>query len=126
MTGKVQVMVVEDDAIISEDVQRNLKKLGYSVVGAFTTGEDALAQVESLHPDVVLMDIVLHGRMNGIDAASRIHNRFHVPVVFLSAYSDQITLARAKKAKPYGYIFKPFTSDELDDVLKHVMRHPAV
>ncbi|NQT27713.1 response regulator [candidate division KSB1 bacterium] len=125
MTSKAQVLVVEDDSIISEDIQRSLKKLGYPVVGVFSSGEEALAKIESLHPDVVLMDIVLQGRLNGIDAANRIRSKFHLPVVFLTAYSDQITMARAKDAKPSGYITKPFTSDELDDVLKHVMKHPA-
>lgn len=118
MKRKSRILVVEDDSIIREDIQRSLKTLGYPVAGAFTCAEEALAEIESIRPDLVLMDIVLQGRLNGIEAACRIRSQFHVPVVFLTAYSDAITLARAEEAKPAGFIFKPFSARELDDAIR--------
>lgn len=125
MKRKTRVLVVEDDSIISEDIQRNLRKLGYPVAGTFTSAEEALDQMESIHPDLILMDIVLHGRLNGIDAAKQIRSQFHLPVIFLTAYSDRITMARARDAKPAGYIFKPFSTDELDHVIQKATKDPS-
>jgi len=104
---KSRVIVAEDESIIAEDIRRRLNSLGYDVVSVVSSGEKAIRDAETLCPDLVLMDIVLNGKMDGIEAAERIHT-FDIPVIFLTAYADQKTFERAKLSEPYGYIVKPF------------------
>ncbi len=105
---RTNVLVVEDENIVSKDIQHSLKKLGYNVVGAAATGEKALALAHEELPDIVLMDIRLKGNMNGIEAASKIKADLKIPVIYLTAYADEATLTKAKVTEPYGYIIKPF------------------
>jgi len=111
--SKTSVLVVEDENIVSKDIQHSLKKLGYVVVGAASTGEKAIALALQNKPDVVLMDIMLKGDMNGIETASRIRAELKTPVIYLTAYADEVTLAKAKVTEPYGYIIKPFKEIDL-------------
>lgn len=111
--SKPNILVVEDESIVSKDIQHSLKKLGYNVVGAAATGEKALELVRSERPDIVLMDIMLKGEMNGIETAEIIRNELAIPVIFLTAYADESTLAKAKVTEPYGYIIKPFKEIDL-------------
>ena len=106
--AQTNVLVVEDESIVSKDIQHSLKKLGYHVVGAASTGEQAVALATEHLPDIILMDIMLKGEMNGIEAADRIRRETNIPVIFLTAYADESTLAKAKVTQPYGYIIKPF------------------
>ncbi len=106
--AKTNVLVVEDEAIVSKDIQHSLKKLGYNVVGSASTGEKAIELATELKPDIVLMDIMLKGQLTGIEAAEEIKLRIDVPVIYLTAYADEGTLSRAKVTEPYGYIIKPF------------------
>lgn len=106
--SKTNVLVVEDESIVSKDIQHSLKKLGYNVVGAAATGEKAIELANETKPDVVLMDIMLKGDMNGIEAADQIRKTMSIPVIYLTAYADEGTLARAKVTEPCGYIIKPF------------------
>lgn len=110
---KINVLVVEDESIVSKDIQHSLTKLGYNVVGAASNGEKAISLAKSENPDIVLMDIMLKGDMNGIEAASTIREDYKVPVIFLTAYADEATLAKAKVTEPYGYIIKPFKEIDL-------------
>lgn len=103
-----KVLVVEDEKIVSKDIQLSLKKLGYNVVGTADTGEGAIEEALAKKPDIVLMDIMLKGNMNGIEAALQIREKMNIPVVYLTAYTDENTLERAKKSEPHGYIIKPF------------------
>ncbi len=105
--GKVQVLIVEDEAIISMDLRYKLEALGYSVVAEIKSGKEAVKAVSQLRPDVVLMDIGLIGEMDGIYAAAHIRNRFDVQVVYLTAYIDEATLERAETTEPLGYLLKP-------------------
>lgn len=105
---KINVLVVEDEAIVSKDIQHSLKKLGYNVVGAASTGEKAIEMAGNLSPDIVLMDIMLKGKLTGIDAAEEIRMKHNLPVIYLTAYADEATLSKAKVTEPYGYIIKPF------------------
>jgi len=116
----VRVLVVEDEAIVARDIQDQLRTLGYVVSGHATRGEDAVAQVQQARPDLVLMDIQLAGAMDGIAAAHAIRELTHcsVPIVFLTAFDADDTLARAKLTEPFGYILKPFTERELRTVLE--------
>lgn len=106
--AKINILVVEDENIVSKDIQQSLKKLGYNVVGSAATGEDAIELTEKNLPQLVLMDIMLKGDMSGIEAAEVIKERFNIPVIYLTAYADESTLNKAKVTEPYGYIIKPF------------------
>jgi CheY-like chemotaxis protein len=94
-------------------IKRMLKSLGYTVTGVASSGEDAVSKAESTFPDVVLMDIMLKGDMDGVEAAKKTRERFDVPVVYLTAYSDNKILERAKRTEPFGYIIKPFDERDL-------------
>lgn len=111
--SKTSVLVVEDESIVSKDIQLSLEKLGYHVVGATSKGEEAIEMALKLKPNIILMDIMLKGEINGIRATKRIHTRANIPVIFLTAYTDENTLKRAKAAKPHGYIIKPFKDVDL-------------
>jgi DNA-binding LytR/AlgR family response regulator len=111
--SKINILVVEDEIIVSKDIQQSLKKLGYNVVGACSTGEDAIEQAINHKPDLVLMDIMLKGDMSGIEAAAQIKSKGNIPVIYLTAYADESTLNKAKITEPYGYILKPFKEIDL-------------
>ncbi len=111
--AKTRILVVEDESIIAADIVMSLRNLGYEVIATVPSGEQAISKVEADNPDIILMDIVLKGRMDGIEAAEQIHSRFRVPVVFLTAYADEKTLERAKITGPFGYIMKPFQNTDL-------------
>lgn len=106
--AKTNVLVVEDESIVSKDIQHSLKKLGYNVVGSSSTGEKAIELALDLKPDVVLMDIMLKGKLTGIDASEEIRKTLNIPVIYLTAYADEATLEKAKVTEPHGYIIKPF------------------
>ena len=116
--SKINVLVVEDESIVSKDIQHSLKKLGYNVVGASPTGEKAVELAGSENPDIVLMDIMLKGEMNGIEAAERIKALYAIPVIFLTAYADESTLSKAKITEPHGYILKPFKEIDLHTTIE--------
>ena len=113
-----RLLIVEDEVIVALDIEDRLAALGYQLVGHALTGEGALELTRELRPDLVLMDIRLQGDMDGIAAAAEIRRRFHVPVIFLTAYSEDETLERAKLAEPYGYILKPFDDRELKSAVE--------
>jgi PAS domain S-box-containing protein len=122
------ILVVEDEAIVADDIRETLTELGYSVVGTAKSGEAALAKIASAPPDLVLMDIHLAGTMDGIEAADTIHLLHGIPVIFLTAYADASLLERAKKAEPYGYVLKPYDERGLNAAIemalyKHHMEH---
>lgn len=108
-----RILLVEDEAIVAFDLSASLKRLGYEVAGVASTGEQAVALALELRPNLVLMDISLHGYMDGIEAAEAIHRRSDVPVIYLTAHSDADTFGRAKISAPFGYILKPFDEREL-------------
>jgi CheY-like chemotaxis protein len=108
-----RILVVEDEHIVAMGIKRMLKELGYTVTGIASSGEDAISKAESTFPDVVLMDIMLKGEMDGVEAAEKIRSRFNIPVVYLTAYSDDNILDRAKRTEPFGYIIKPFDEKDL-------------
>ncbi len=114
----VQVLIVEDEAIVSMDLRYKLESLGYSVSAEISFGEAAVDAVTQLHPDVVLMDIRLSGEMDGIVAAQEIRRRLDIPVVYLTSHADEDTLARAKATEPSGYVLKPFYDAELRAVVE--------
>jgi len=108
-----RILIVEDEHIVAMGIKKMVKSLGYTVTGVASSGEDAISKAESTFPDVVLMDIMLKGDMDGVEAAGEIRGRFDVPVVYLTAYSDNKILERAKRTEPFGYIVKPFDEKDL-------------
>ncbi|MCZ7357871.1 MAG: response regulator [Candidatus Methanoperedens sp.] len=108
-----QILVVEDEITIAEDIQRRLKKMGYTVPVIVSSGEEAIKKTRENNPDLVLMDIVIHGKMDGIEAAEQIRSHLDTPIVYLTAYADEKTLERAKLTEPFGYLIKPFREREL-------------
>ena len=111
--ASVRILLVEDESIVAMDMERRLSTLGYSVIEHVLSGEDAVAKAEQEKPDLILMDIHLKGKMDGIQAAERIKNTLGTPVIYITAYSDETTLARAKVTEPFGYILKPFQEREI-------------
>lgn len=120
--SRKRILIVEDDGIVAFDLESRLSGLGYEVVGRTASGADALAKVAAARPDLVLMDIMLRGDMDGVEAARTIVNQHRVPVVYLTAHADHITIEKARTTNPYGYILKPFDEDELRTTLELVWR----
>jgi len=110
---KNQIMVVEDESIVAEHIRISLQNMGYSVTSIASSGAKAIKDAEDKSPDLVLMDIVLDGEMDGIETAKIIRSRFNIPVVFLTAFSDENILERAKITEPFGYVIKPFNDTDL-------------
>ncbi|HZV12507.1 MAG TPA: response regulator, partial [Candidatus Kapabacteria bacterium] len=111
--AKAKILVVEDEGIVAKDIQSRLKRLGYDVPATAATGEEAIKQADLIHPDVVLMDIMIQGDMDGIETAGKIIERLHIPIIYVTAYSDDNTLKRARMTGPFGYLLKPFAEREL-------------
>ncbi|MEB3335882.1 MAG: ATP-binding protein [Leptolyngbyaceae bacterium] len=109
----IQVLVVEDERVVARDLQDCLTSLGYSVPAIASSGAEAIERASQLRPDLVLMDIRLQGEMDGIQAAERIWNHLHIPIIYSTGYSDPHTLNRAKTTAPFGYILKPVEEREL-------------
>ncbi len=111
--SNARILVVEDERITAEDIKDGLKSLGYEVPAVVHSGEEAVRKAGELQPDLVLMDIRLQGRVDGIQAAGLISHRHDVPIIYLTAYADDATLDRAKLTQPFGYLIKPFSEKEL-------------
>jgi DNA-binding LytR/AlgR family response regulator len=127
MSESVNILVVEDESIVSKDIQMSLKKLGYNVVGAASNGDKALELAKEFEPDLVLMDIMLKGKKNGIEVAAEIKEILDIPVVFLTAYADESTLNKAKVTEPYGYIIKPFKEVDIQTSIEMALyKHKKV
>jgi len=115
---KASVLIVEDDVVVAQDLKNRLTGMGYFVVAVISTGEDAIDKARHHLPDVVLMDIRLAGEMDGITAAGQIGAKYKIPIVFLTAYADDVTLARAREIRPAGYVLKPFDPRNLYVVIE--------
>ena len=112
------ILIVEDERLVAKDLENRLRALGYNVLGSASSGEAALLMVEEHRPDIVLMDIVLAGAIRGTEVARRLWNRWRIPVVYLTAFSDAVVLEDIKESEPYGYILKPFEPKQLHAVLQ--------
>jgi putative two-component system response regulator len=110
---KTRIMVVEDEGIVAHNIARQLTDMGYDVVAIAYSGEEAVGKAKDLHPDLLLMDIVLAGKMDGIQAAEKIKASKDIPVVYLTAYADDKTFGRAKISDPSGYVLKPVEKKQL-------------
>jgi len=113
-----RVLVIEDEAIIGIDVKESLEEFGYEVIGPIVNADEGIKAARNQKPDLVLMDIMLKSKLDGIDLATQIRTQLSMPVIFLTAHADRATLARAKVTEPYGYVLKPFKKDELRATLE--------
>jgi PAS domain S-box-containing protein len=120
--AKAKILVVEDEAITAKDLQDELRGLGYDAPAIASSGEGAIKKAEEIKPDLVLMDIVLKGDMDGIEAAERICDLFDIPVVYVTAYLDEERLEKTKVTEPYGYIIKPFGDKDLRPVIEMALQ----
>ncbi len=116
--SKIKILVVEDEFIIAQSIENSLEMMGYTVIDVVSSGKKAIEKTESEKPDLILMDIKLQGEMDGIEAASQIRSLFNVPVIFLTAYTDEYLKKRAEKTYPVGYITKPFKNQTLKSVIE--------
>ncbi len=121
-----RILVVEDEAIVAADLQHRLRALGYDPAGVVAAGEAALSKAQEIGADIVLMDIQLKGRVDGIEAAELIREKLDIPVVFLTAHVDEATFRRAKISAPFGYVRKPFDERELHTALEIALYRHAI
>jgi CheY-like chemotaxis protein len=125
-TPPISILVVEDELITARSVEIGLKGTGYQVVSVTSSGEEALRKAEHLRPDLVLMDVRLDGFMDGVYAAQRIQAQFGIPVVYMTAYSDDETLRRIEQSKACGYVVKPFHERDLLRAIESALDHYRV
>ena len=109
----LKILIVEDEFIIAEDLRIQLKKLEYEVTGIAASYDDAMHMISERVPDLMLVDIKLHGSRDGIDLAATVRQDYDIPLIFLTSHADKNTVERAKKVNPEGYLIKPFESEDL-------------
>jgi PAS domain S-box-containing protein len=121
-----KILVVEDDRIVARDIQQQLTRIGHVVVGITARGEDVVSLAAQSQPDLLLMDIRLEGKLDGIDVAQQIRERLGIPVIFLTAYADEETVTRARVTEPFGYLLKPFEDSQLRTTIEMALyKHAA-
>lgn len=113
MIRKTRILLIEDESVIALDMRRSLEILDYDVIGIATNGDAAIWMAADMRPDLVLMDIRLQGKISGIEAANTIQKKYAIPVVFVTAHSDEQTLRNARAIEPYGIVMKPIRSIDM-------------
>ena len=115
------ILIVEDESIVALDVKDKLERLGYNVLAIVSSGEKAIEEIMKVQPDLVLMDIVLKGEMDGVETAIKIRDHFDIPIIYLTAHSDERTLKRAEITEPFSYIIKPFADEDLQNAIEKML-----
>lgn len=110
---KINILIVEDENILALGLKKKLENLGYAVSGMADSGEETIRKIEAKVPDLILMDIVIKGEIDGIETAAKLKKSYSIPVIYLTAYADDEILKRAARTEPYGYILKPYKEKEL-------------
>ncbi|TNE48411.1 MAG: hybrid sensor histidine kinase/response regulator [Deltaproteobacteria bacterium] len=118
MESKIRILIVEDEGLIALSTRKKLENLGYDVIDIVASGEEAIAEASETQPDLILMDIMLSGEIDGVTAAASILKKQSLPIIYLTAYSDKDTLLRAKETGPFGYLLKPFGEKELETTIE--------
>ncbi len=123
----LEVLIVEDEAVVAWSIQETLEKNGYQVIGIVASGEEAVQRAITTQPDMIVMDIRISGAIDGIEAAREIQHQLDIPVVFLTAHTDEVTVDRAMTISPFGYIVKPFLPEQLQTTVDlAVMRYQSL
>jgi CheY-like chemotaxis protein len=117
-----KILLVEDENVINMVTQDRVEGMGHAVCGAVTTGQEAVEQAEAMQPDVIIMDINLRGKMDGIEAARRIREKLGIPVIYLTAYDDEETRQRAEATEPAAYLVKIFEDVDLQSAIDEALR----
>lgn len=115
---KTRILIVEDEGLIARDIENMVRNAGYEICGVVSSGEEAIEKTDKTQPDLILMDIILRGEIDGVEAAEKIRERFSIPVIYLTAHTDENTLQRAKLTEPLGYTLKPVEQKELMTVIE--------
>ena len=110
------ILIVEDELILAKNLARKLQRYGYNIVDIVNSGDKAINNVAEIKPDIILMDIVLKGNMDGITASKTIQTTYNIPIIYLSSYCDRETLKRARKTNPKGYLTKPYKLEDLQAI----------
>ena len=118
MTENKNILIAEDEKIIALDLSSTLRRLGYKVTGIASTGAEIFKHLNESKPDLVMMDIMLEGRISGIEAAKIVSEKYSLPVVFLTALTDEETLQKAKTTNPFGYLLKPYDEKSLHSAIE--------
>lgn len=118
VTTRARILIVEDEALVSEDLRQQVTDLGYEVVGTVMDGQEVIGACEETGPDLVLMDIRLRGAVDGISVAEQLRARFDLPVIYVTAYADDAVLERARKTESLGYLIKPIRHLDLQVTLE--------
>lgn len=126
MSSRPRALIVEDEILIAEELKERLLLLGFSVIAAVDSGEEGIAIATRERPDLVLMDIRLKGKKDGVQATEEIHRQVDVPIVYLTAHSDRLTVDRAKRTDYDGFVLKPFRAGELQSTIEIAMRRHAL
>lgn len=126
MTGKIKVLVVEDEGLVAEDLKEMLNGLGFEVPGIADTGEGTIALAAEHQPDLILMDINLSGSMDGITAGMQIRLRWGIPIIYVTAFATQAIIDRAKKTVPSGYILKPFNERQIQTAIEIALYNASI
>ena len=109
----IRILIVEDESLVARDIEDMVTSLGYETCGIATTGDEAVEKADQFRPDLILMDVIIKGSLDGIAAAEKIWDVLHIPVIYVTAFADEFTLKRAKTTETFGYILKPFDEREL-------------
>ena len=120
--NKIKIMIVEDEVITGMALRIGLSELGYEICELANSGKEAIRIAEKEKPNIVLMDINLHGKIDGIEAAIQIKSRFGIPIAFLTGYPDEEMMKKAKAAEPIGYFVKPVECSELKVAFDKALR----
>jgi len=124
--SRPRALIVEDEILIAEELKERLSLLGFSVIAAVDSAEEGIAIATRERPDLVLMDIRLKGKKDGVQAAEEIHQQVDVPIVYLTAHSDRLTVDRAKGTEYDGFILKPFRARELQSTIEIAIQRHAI
>ena len=122
ISSKPRALIIEDEALIAEELRERLSRLGLTVIAAVSSGEEGVEIATSERPDLVLMDIRLSGEKDGVQAAREIREQIDIPIVYLTAHSDRRTVERANKTDHDGFILKPFLKKELQSTIEVALK----
>lgn len=126
ISSKPRALIIEDETLIAEELRERLSRLGIMVIAAVSSGEEGVEIATSERPDLVLMDIRLSGKKDGVQAAREIRERVDIPIVYLTAHSDRRTVVRANKTEHDGFILKPFLRKELQSTIEIALKRYAI